>query len=194
MHSLLPVSNDIYRDQLSIGYQKTQRLHVLMTQQLLLYAMLCAIWYHLYNFKNVLKVTLLRGCFSRFLNCTNGTKSRKLLHIIFHNISCIFIRTTCKTYITILLNVENKQTKMLNSEPKNICFHEKVLFFVLCFLQDKQLCINFDADQLNPHAFSFTMIRSYQVYYHATESLTNILPYSQTFSIFLPQLEDSVTQ
>ena len=43
--------------------------------------MFCAIWYHLYNLKNVLKtatllkVTQLHGCFSRFLNCTNGTKS-----------------------------------------------------------------------------------------------------------------------
>ena len=26
----------------------------------------------------LLKVTLLHGCFSRFLNCTNGTKSRKV--------------------------------------------------------------------------------------------------------------------
>ena len=49
--------------------------------------MRCAIWYHLYNLKNAKnthggavllpKVTLLHGCFSRFLNCTNGTKSRK---------------------------------------------------------------------------------------------------------------------
>ena len=52
--------------------------------------MLCAIWYHLYNSKNVenthegvllllailLKVTLLHVCFSRFLNSINGTKSR----------------------------------------------------------------------------------------------------------------------
>ena len=63
--------------------------------------MLCAIWYHLYNLKNVknihggmsrsvrlqveacilLKVTLLHGCFSRFLNCTNGTILRKASHI-----------------------------------------------------------------------------------------------------------------
>ena len=54
-----------------------------------------AIWYHLYNFKDVksthegvlllvnlqaeslqLKVTVLHGCFSRFVNCTNNTKSR----------------------------------------------------------------------------------------------------------------------
>ena len=52
------------------------------------YVMRCAIWYHLYNLKNVknthggvlllaLKVTLLHGCFSHFLNCTNGTKSRR---------------------------------------------------------------------------------------------------------------------
>ena len=55
--------------------------------------MLCAILYYLYNLKNVktpmeerhfqescrltlLKVTLLLGCFSRFLNCTNGKKQR----------------------------------------------------------------------------------------------------------------------
>ena len=60
------------------------------------------IWYHLYNFKNVknthggvlllvkfqlkpvtlLKVTLLRRYFSRFLNCTNGTKLSKTSHIL----------------------------------------------------------------------------------------------------------------
>ena len=45
-----------------------------------------AIWCYLYNLKKVkntllkpstlLKLTLIHGCFSRFLNCTNGTKSR----------------------------------------------------------------------------------------------------------------------
>ena len=59
--------------------------------------MSCAIWYHLYNLKNekntrggmlllvktatLLKVTLLHGCFLRFSNCTNGTKSRKASHM-----------------------------------------------------------------------------------------------------------------
>ena len=58
--------------------------------------MRCAIWDHLYNLKNVqkthggvlllvkfqaksmqlYKLTLHHGCFSRFLKCTNGTKSR----------------------------------------------------------------------------------------------------------------------
>ena len=31
--------------------------------------------------RNFTKSTLLRGCFSRFLNCRNGTKSRKAPHI-----------------------------------------------------------------------------------------------------------------
>ena len=54
--------------------------------------MRCAIWYHLYNLKTVknthggmlllvkvilVQVITLHGCFSRFLNCTNDTKSRK---------------------------------------------------------------------------------------------------------------------
>ena len=50
--------------------------------------MLYAIWYHLYNFTNVknnhggvLKVTFLHGCFSRSINCTNDTKSRKVSHL-----------------------------------------------------------------------------------------------------------------
>ena len=53
--------------------------------------MRCAIWYHSYNLKNMknthggvlilkpatlLKLTPLLGCFSHFLNCTNGTKAR----------------------------------------------------------------------------------------------------------------------
>ena len=58
--------------------------------------MFCAIWYHLYNLKNVknthggvlllvklLKVTLLHGCFSLVFNCTNGTKSRNGSHMYF---------------------------------------------------------------------------------------------------------------
>ena len=59
--------------------------------------MLCAIWYHLYNFKSVennhggklllakftlIKVSLLRGCFLRFLNCANGKKPRKVSHVM----------------------------------------------------------------------------------------------------------------
>ena len=60
-----------------------------------LYETFNAIWYHLYNSKNVknthgkvlrlvklqaLELTL-HGFFSRFLNCTDGTKLRKASHI-----------------------------------------------------------------------------------------------------------------
>ena len=71
---------------------------------LLKYVVRCAIWYHLHNLKNVknthervlilvklqasslkpptsLKLTLLHGCFSRFLICANGTKLRNASHI-----------------------------------------------------------------------------------------------------------------
>ena len=65
--------------------------------------MLCAIWYDLYNLKSVkiptyvglLLLVMLEtlncnlnksnsppGLFSRFLNCTNGTKLRKVPHVI----------------------------------------------------------------------------------------------------------------
>ena len=43
--------------------------------------MFCAIWCHLYDLKNLkntqgeVLLWLLHGCFSRFLNCTNGIKS-----------------------------------------------------------------------------------------------------------------------
>ena len=63
----------------------------------MLYDVLCAIWYHLHNFKSVKKTNTgvlllvkvqaftesntLPGCFSRFLKCTNGTKSCKASHI-----------------------------------------------------------------------------------------------------------------
>ena len=60
------------------------------------FVMLCAIWYHLHNLKrekrpwrsvNLLKVTLLRGRFSRFSYCTNvpnGAKHQILIHVYFH--------------------------------------------------------------------------------------------------------------
>ena len=49
--------------------------------------MFCAIWYYLHNLKNVKSthggvLALLHGCFPRFLNCTNGTKSRNAPQIV----------------------------------------------------------------------------------------------------------------
>ena len=69
-----------------------------------LIVMLCTIWSHFYILKNVknthggvllsvklqapatlLKVTLLHWHFSRFLNCTNDTKSRNASHILYYS-------------------------------------------------------------------------------------------------------------
>ena len=50
--------------------------------------MFCAIWYHLYNLKNVKnihgRVLLLEKlqALARFSNCKNGSKSREASHII----------------------------------------------------------------------------------------------------------------
>ena len=74
--------------------------------------MRCAIQYNLYNFKNVknsyvevlllvpvtlLKITLLRECFSRFLNFANGTKSRKA-HKIFRIFMGSFVNPIFSTF------------------------------------------------------------------------------------------------
>ena len=68
-----------------------------------LYVVLCAISHRSYNFKNVknthggvllsvklhalVKVTLLHGCFSRFLNCAHATKSRNASHVTYTSTS-----------------------------------------------------------------------------------------------------------
>ena len=41
-------------------------------------------WYLIAQRIILLKVTLLHGCFSRFLNCTNGTRSHKTSHNVIH--------------------------------------------------------------------------------------------------------------
>ena len=46
-----------------------------------IYETLCVIWYYFFQPTTLGKVLLLHGCFSRFLNCTNGTKSRKASEI-----------------------------------------------------------------------------------------------------------------
>ena len=47
------------------------------------YVVRYAIWYHLYNLKNVKNTHggVLILCFSRFLICKNGTKSRNASHM-----------------------------------------------------------------------------------------------------------------
>ena len=65
-------------------------------QVILTFVMRCAVWYHLYNLKNVKNThvgVLILGNFTKistppwmfftFLNCTNGTKQRNAPHL-FH--------------------------------------------------------------------------------------------------------------
>ena len=85
--------------------------------RLFIYVMFCATWYHLYNLKFVknthggvlllvaatlLKVPLLHGCFSRFLNCTNGTKSRNASLI-----TIIILLSYCKSFNPLMTNVSH---------------------------------------------------------------------------------------
>ena len=83
----------------------------------------CAIWYHLHNLKNVknthggvlilkpttlLKLTFLHGYFSRFLYCTNGTKSCNAPHISSKKssskIPCRFFSTALHTSELLILH------------------------------------------------------------------------------------------
>ena len=77
---------------------------IIFFDTLFLFEMVCAIWYHFYNLKNVknthgvilllvklqawpavlLKITFIQGCFSSFLNCANSTKLRNVIHSTFH--------------------------------------------------------------------------------------------------------------
>ena len=75
----------------------------------IVYVMLCVTWYHLYILKTVenthegvirlrvkkvkLKVKLLYECDSRFLNCTNGTKSLQASQLVWAaRVYSIYIR------------------------------------------------------------------------------------------------------
>ena len=95
------------------------------------YVVRCSIWYHVDNFINVkdthggvlkpatlLKVTLLRGCFSHFLNCTNATKSCNASHMK-TILSWIFVVTSYKMIeLWKLLNHLNANPKKWSNTPK----------------------------------------------------------------------------
>ena len=53
----------------------------------------------------LLKVTIIHGCFSRFLNCANSTKSRKASHIFF----CISLSARCQKYLLPILYLCQRQ-------------------------------------------------------------------------------------
>ena len=73
----------------------------------------CAIWYHLYNLKNVKNthggvLILVTKIFSRFLNCTDGTKSLNASHLAIIGA----IRDTSRENIYQDLNLESLQSRL----------------------------------------------------------------------------------
>ena len=97
--------------------------------------MFCLIRYHWYNLKNVKnthggmlllvklqalkpatlqKVTLFHGYFSRFLNCTNGTKSRNASHI-----------TSCEVYY---MNIRIKHRNRILTNTKSVCLEKREIY------------------------------------------------------------------
>ena len=101
-------------------------LIVFIYLSLLYYVMRSAIWYHSYNLKNVknthggvlllvklhanpaalLKVTLLHGCFSRFLNYTNGTKPRKASQFTICRCNPAYNQIHSYIYKNLLINIK----------------------------------------------------------------------------------------
>ena len=52
-----------------------------------------------------LKLTLVRGCFSCFLNCADDTKSRKASHFFVHQCASLQnVLTNCTLYLYVILN------------------------------------------------------------------------------------------
>ena len=93
----------------------------------------CAIRYHTYNLKSkknthggvllkpALLLTLLHGCFSRFSNCANGTKSCKASHLNLNfehlNLNSLEFREhVCETSF---INVSNLQSSYRMHSLKN---------------------------------------------------------------------------
>ena len=65
-------------------------------------------------------LTLLHGFFSRFLNCTNGTKSRNAPHMIQQNpISSTFHRRCCKSVLRSVSNIYDGTFR--SSRPEVFC-------------------------------------------------------------------------
>ena len=64
----------------------------------------------------LLKVTLLHGCFSRFVNCTNCTKSRNVSHMLLSTIIFSYY------YVTLIL------TKFLMFGQKILSFRTNVFW------------------------------------------------------------------
>ena len=129
---------------------------------LLINVVCCAIWYHFYNLQNLklqpatlLKLTLLHRCFSRFLSCRNGTKTRNAPQAVFmykdqsilqvllvclkRNHSQIFKDSSCKKFfLQCLLLVQLASTNVFYSMwylEDNLSYKSLLVFCVFVFFQ-----------------------------------------------------------
>ena len=113
--------------------------------------MLCAIWYHLYNLKNVKNthggVLLLVKLFSRFLNYASGTKSRKVSHV----------KLWCNTFNVLLLG-----STLISIKIEMIRHFWSKLYFVSSFFATLGIFSNVTVDfyVLSGNFFIFRVIAS----------------------------------
>ena len=112
---------------------------VLALRQMLIYKTLCAIWCHLENLKNVnynlgeailLAKLQASACnftksntspwmFFMFLNCTNGAKSRKALHLQNRSYIVLIKSASCNT---IIRSKERRKSKQKNKKRDRFIF------------------------------------------------------------------------
>ena len=124
---------------------KTRILLILLSRQRIV--MLCAIQYHFSNLKNVknihggvlllvkfdakacdlLNVTLLHGCFSRFLNCKNGTESLKASHFVVYRFSCFMVKKTPVTVFHYFQTSCFLEVRLMSNSESNFLFLLKVV-------------------------------------------------------------------
>ena len=72
------------------------------------------------------KVTLLHGCFSRFLNCTNGTKSSKTSHIYLHFVDARVGENLRHAMFKVLASVDSTKNILIKLVMRSLC----ILFFM----------------------------------------------------------------
>ena len=72
------------------------------------------------------KVTLLHGCFSRFLNCTNGTKSSKTSHIYLHFVDARVGENLGHAMFKVLASVDSAKNILIKLVMRSLC----ILFFM----------------------------------------------------------------
>ena len=143
--------------QIEVLVKKAFSRLLFLTKISCLNVMRCAIWYYLYNLKNVknthgwvlrlkpatlLKLILLHGCFSRFLNWTNATKSRNAPQISDWALNAPLISDYFLHLFTLYFKLQSwtkylRQTVVFiwNSalrEKSNFCFSQILaIFFIL---------------------------------------------------------------